>query len=234
VNIVEWTDLDELRNEVKARIQRFARLRSTHRVLAPSVMRLQADGDFTLGRTIREALSRLSKQTDELDELSDGDQFLFSSALENVDRELEEAAEHLLGCADEVGPAQLRSTLPRIMEQHAGEVLALLELMIEHREGIETRLPTVEYLITLLSTSERGGRRSIGRDPVTLSPMLEQLAIDLMSEGAPDTSGFELELFQASALESGDESMADVAVRMRGMKLELHRHVQHAYVQPDP
>jgi hypothetical protein len=184
-------------------------------------MRLQADGDFTLGRTIREALSRLSNQTDELEELSDGDRFLFTSALENVDRELEEAAKHLLGCADEVGPAQLRSTLPRLIEQHPGEVLALLELLLEVREGIEARLPTIEYLVTLLSTIERDGRRSIGRDPVTLSPILEQLALDIAEHAVVDTSAFELELFQASALESGDESMAEVAVRMRGMKLEL-------------
>ena len=217
----EFESADDVRTEIKLRIHRFAQLRSVHRVLAPSIIALQEADQAQLGRTLREALGRLSVQAKDLTELTDGDRFLFTSGLDGIDRELDGLGTYLLECASGVGPAQMRSTVPRIVEQHPGEVLALLDLLIADGDALEGRLATIEYLITLLSTSERDGRRSICHDPAMLTDDLRALTAEIGARAEVDTASFELDLFQASSLNPADASTGELAREMRRRKQEL-------------
>jgi hypothetical protein len=210
-----------IRSEVRKRVQLFARLRSARRVLAASMISLQDEDQPQLGRTLREALDSLSKQAASLDEPNDGDRLLFSSSLNGIDLELENSRRFLLDCADEVGPSKLRSTLPRVQQQHPGEVMALLELLLSDRDAILTRIPIIEYLITLLSTREHDGRRSISQDPAVLTSELKTVAVELERSGPIDTSQLELEFFQASSLDPSDASASEIAGKMRQRKQEL-------------
>jgi hypothetical protein len=197
---------DDLRREVHGRVRRFAQLRSVRRVLAPSVRELQKEAQSDLGRTLREALQRLSSQAANIDVPNEGDRFLFSSSLETIDHELDETAIKLLDYATHIDSAQLRATLPRVHERHPSDVVALLELLIEDREQILSRMPVIEYLVTLLATEERDGRRMISKDPATISPLLRSLAAERASQNVVDTQGFELELYEASGLDASDST----------------------------
>jgi len=150
---------------LEERLRRFATLRRAERALAPSILDLQMEHSEARTRAFREHLETVSQ-------LAGGpsSEETFRYALQDVDRTLDEHAERLRGLADGVTLSQLRATLPGIAERHPEEALALLHLWIEDEPGLAARVAPIEYLITLLATSEEAGRRRLSVDPARLSP----------------------------------------------------------------
>lgn len=133
---------------------------------------------------------------------------------------LRELATSLRATVDAVALASLRAALPAASAERRDDVLALLELVLEDETGLERRLELLDYLTTLLSTEERGGKRIVARDPSSLTPRLRELGERIASTTAVPLPAVEREFIEAAKrCESG--GFASVVGEMRARKAAL-------------
>jgi len=126
--------------------------------------------------------------TDALRELAQALRFVAEAALQHgsgrlppfcvptatlIDRSLAEFAKQVLDVFEQASLAQLRSTLPRVRGKYPEEVAALLDLCLDAPERIPRFWSAFEYLITLLSSEDRNGRREVTHDPVRLTDRMQ-------------------------------------------------------------
>jgi len=206
---------DAARPALRARIERFAALRAASRALPVSagafdqIVRWEAGADG-----IRRSLERLAEHQDEPETLAE----LLARDAGSLDDRLEGMASDILARLDEIDFPGLRAHLPRVVESHRREGLALLDVLLLERGDRGTRLGKIEYLVTLLATEVHDGRRTIAHDPVGLTPALRRLAMGASTRAAGDVA---IEIHQAASLDFDSEDPMRSLARLRMRKQEL-------------
>lgn len=163
-------DLDE--SSVVARVTRYSNLRGVERALLPSVrsrVRLPTThlGADLLGRL--QSLLESARRTDG-DDPDAARRARHDLAL--VDRTLDAFSRALVDLIGETSVGQLRSTLPPLLERSRGEVVALLDLCLDHFVPPDDGavLHKIDYMITLLSRQRIGRVSTLQCDPCSVSP----------------------------------------------------------------
>jgi hypothetical protein len=211
------------RSEVQLCLRRFASLRSAERALSSSITQLRDDAWQKRDQQLRQRLEELAQAWKTLDAAEVPD----LEVVEAVQNGFVEAAteitatgEELRRFTDDVQAAQLRSTLPAISQRYRKEVGALLDLLIEDTEGLVRRRATIEYIVTLLATSDESGTRKIAHDPVQLTPTMQALCERIEVECGDVSQEYELAFFEAANLDSEVDALSHVRV-LRDKKEEL-------------
>ena len=122
--------------------------------------------------------------------------------------------------------AQLRATLPERLTADRRGVLDLLDLIlgaeIHGLEGTRARIPTLDYLITLLCTG--GNPHAALQDPVTLTHRLHRLCERSDVDYDPRLPALEAEFYAAADLHEA-ELRNEVELRtLRRRKMELEKN----------
>jgi len=193
---------------------RFARLRSASRALPAAVSgKSGAAGREERASKLREGLAELAKR-----EASSSEDLVqaLDRATAEIGFQLDEMERDLLECMDALDLASLQGFVPRLVESHSHEILALLEVLLGQRGELLARLPKVEYLITMLSTVEVDGRRNFACDPVSLTPTLENFTVASLDPAQEEA--FVLELHQAAKLDSDSENFHTALRSLRAHK----------------
>ena len=197
---------------------RFARLRSASRALPATA------GDAREANAREKAAAGLRARLSELAEMEAPAKELAKTlkvANAQLDERLDAMEKDLLVRFDTLPFVSLRAAIPRAVESHRREVVALLEVLLGARQDLLERLPQVEYLITMLSTEEVEGRRNIVNDPASITPMLEDFVVEDVDPKEADAIA--MELYQAAALDSDAENFDEIlrAVRAKKQKVGL-------------
>ena len=195
---------DDQRAEIRARIQRFARIRSGHRALPMTASELE----FTAERdrateTLRNALQTIAGGASEA--LAGETKPGAGAVLTQADRTLDEMESDLLARMDRVSFADLRAEVPRAIARRREDVIALVDVLIADRDDLVHRLSKLEYLITVLATEEVDGERKVLHDPVRLTPSLESIANEQIP--SEESEAVAIELFQAACPQSGHDDL---------------------------
>jgi hypothetical protein len=209
--------------DVQRRLRRFASVRSAQRAITPSVAQLREDSAQTRGQKVRQQLEQLAAQWKALDatDSPDPDEIdAVCSGFDQVDIELSSISDELRLYTDGVHAVQLRSTLPEIARCHRREICGLLDLLIEDAEGLERRRATIEYVVTLLSTSDESGTRKIAYDPAKLTPAMQLLCEQTETECGAISEEYELAFFEAANVDAAVDVLARVR-ELRDKKEEL-------------
>ena len=202
-------------NALRELSERLQALRSAWGVLAPS----EPFADRSIVETGR-ALSQA------LTELAQGAPANQEAAIAAFDSRLEELEREMRDIALEVPVAQLRATLPEQLTTDRRGVLDLLDLIlgaeIRGLEGTRARIPTLDYVITLLCTG--GDPHAPFQDPVALTHRLHRLCEHAAIESDPGLAEIEAD-FNAAAERHGADLRNEVELRaMRRRKMELERN----------
>ena len=202
--------------DVRARVERFARARAARRAL-PDVAEILEDTEAREKRaeTLRRELGRLSALQSSPDVL----QAELARAGTSLDSALDALESDLFARIDRVDFPSLRAHLPRVVETQRREGIALLDVLLGDREGLPSRLGKVEYLVTLLSTEERDGRRQIVHDPVALTPTLARIGEEFSA--LTSASEIAVEIHQAASLDFDSTNPMRGLVRVRARKEAL-------------
>jgi hypothetical protein len=201
---------------LRKRMALFARLRSASRALPAATREIAAaEREELRASRLRETLSELAAREAPAKSLAAD----LNARLGDIDLELGEMQGAVLTRFDDIPFVSLRAAIPRSVETHRREVVALLEVLLAERETLVDRLPRVEYLITMLSTEESEGRRNIVHDPVTLTPVLEKFADDSLATAEADAIA--MELYQAAALDSDSENFHEILRSLRARKQNI-------------
>ncbi len=205
--------------EFKKRVDRFAALRAARRAMAaPLGVGGQDDPE---GDTIRRALDHLISQPT-------GDSERLVQELGGLDTVLARYARSLRASFADVSIAQLRATLPAVARDHSREVTALVELLVEDDAEVERNLSALDFLFTLLCFDEEFGRRSVARDPVSLSSRIRAACerhIDAVDE--TELARLELRFYGFAELEIGREDVEHQLAELREAKREMGCRLLH-------
>lgn len=211
------------RTEVQQHLHHFASLRSAERALSPSIAQLRDDAWQKRGQRLRQRLEELTRAWTAIDaaEMPNADEIeAVRSGFEEADAEMSAKGDELRRFTDDVPAVQLRSTLPAISQNYRKEVGALLDLLIDDFEGLERRRARIEYIVTLLATSEEWGTRKIAHDPVQLTPAMQSLCERIEADCGAISQEYELAFFEAANPDSSADSIAHVR-ELRDKKEEL-------------
>lgn len=198
---------------LRKRMALFARLRSANRALPAAASDLGAvERRENAASALRAKLSELAARESPAEVLAKD----LNDATPELDSQLQDMKQDLLERFDEIPFVSLRASIPRSVESHRPEVVALLEILLGERRALLERLPRVEYLITMLSTDEVDGRRNIVHDPVKLTPLLDNFSVDEIDSAEADAVA--MELYQAATLDSDSEQFHAVLRELRARK----------------
>ena len=197
--------------------ERFRTLRSAWGVLAPSGLSAKKRAVVETGRALSKALTELAQGPP-----STGD----DAAIAALNARLEEFEREMRDVALEVPVTQLRATLPERLAADRRGVLDLLDLLlgaeIRGLEGTGARIPTLDYLITLLCIG--ADPHAPLQDPVTLTPRLHQLCERSSVDYDPRLPELEAEFYAAAELHEADlrDEVEQRTLRRRKMELETN------------
>jgi hypothetical protein len=201
---------------VRSRVERFARVRSAARALPASAQDLAAaDENSNNAANLRTKLSQLVALEGTQEQISEA----LAEAQPEVDAELDAMAHELRTRVEQIDFAQLRATIPQFAELHRKEVVALLEVLLEEPDAIESLIPRIEYLITMLSTETQDGQRAVKHDPSALSPFLASFEGKMHS--SRDSGAVAIEFYEAATFGSDDPKPKFDIRRTRKRKAEL-------------
>lgn len=202
------------------RINRFSTLRAAERALKPSVRRRRELPSASVGRDLLVRLRHLlahtrGKRTREENAPP------AAAELARIDERLDLFSRQLRATADRSPMAQLRATLPSIAYEHPEEVAALLDLCLEGDASPATRLPLVDYLVTLLASDHGYTRKSLIRDPSEVSRQVAARCRRLANE--PEEVGLEIaQTFDRAIREVAElDNLEEIVQRMRVYKAKL-------------
>jgi hypothetical protein len=139
-----------------------------------------------------------------------------------VDTSLDRQAKKLREHFDSVSMLQLRATQPEMVAEHRRSVLGLLHLLLEDEAKIVSRIPSLEYLFTLLSTAiGEDGYRQLAHDPVSLTRTVEKFCNSQETKCSGDSHVSALEIHRAANELDAAPDLAELARIMRGRKREF-------------
>jgi hypothetical protein len=195
-------------------VERFRTLRSAWGVLAPSGLSAQKRAVVETGRALSKALTELAQGPPSTGE---------DAAIAALDARLEDFERDMRDVALEVPVTQLRATLPERLTADRRGVLDLLDLIlgaeIRGLEGTRARIPTLDYLITLLCTG--ADPQAPLQDPVTLTHRLHQLCERSSVVYDPRLPALEAEFYAAAELHEADLRNELELRTLRRRKIEL-------------
>lgn len=199
--------------ELRARFEHLRALQSAWSVLAPSGLSGEKLAISETGRALGEDLKSLSGDGTDPD----------GRALAALDSGLHELERAMRDVALKVPVPQLRSTLPDRVATDRRGVLDLLDLVlgaeIAGLDGTGERIPTFDYLITLLCIGGNPGAPL--QDPVTLTPRLHDLCQRSEVDYDPRLPELEAEFFAAADMHQA-EVREEIELRtLRRRKMEL-------------
>jgi len=210
--------------EVRRRAERFASLRAAQRALSRAVH----------PRELAEANQQARELVIQLQELSGRVQAssgaIDREAFVHIDGLLDQASQRLLGILDRIDIAALRSSVPPLLAEHPEDVRGLVDVLAEGELANDDDLRKLEYLVTMLCSEDRDGRRVLVREPADVSARLRLTAREL---GGPEESANERERRLGDAIAQLLRGSADVgAVRdeMREFKETMGRGLLHPRV----
>jgi len=199
---------------LRARLERLRALRSAWGVLAPSGLCGEKQAIAESGRALSKSLTELLQAAPSTGE---------PAAIAAFDARLEALEREMRDVALEVSVAQLRATLPERVAVDRRGVLDLMDLIlgaeIDRLEGTRARIPTLDYLITLLSTG--GDPNTPMQDPVTLTQRLHQLCERSAADCDPRLPELEAEFYAAAGLREADIRKEVELRTLRRRKMEL-------------
>ena len=209
-------DAPRRRSALHERVVRFRSLRSAWGALSLSALAVEKREIAALGRALNDALKRLVRKRS-----SDVD----AAALWQLDLRLDSFEREMRAIASSVPIAQLRSTLPAGVVRDRRGVLDLLDLMLgaelAELDGTTERIPWVDYLITLLCTSDPEKGDEYLHDPVTLTPLLHRLCQRADVDYDPRLPQIEAEFFSAADMYEADVRVDATMRSLARRKMEL-------------
>lgn len=200
--------------ELRGRVERFLALRSAWGVLVPSGLSDEKRDIAEAGRSLH---ARLRAHADRAEPLTDPE-------LAKLDGELGAFESAMRTVALSIPLELLRTTLPGVIDDDRRGVLDLLDLLLGAELGSFDRsghhIAAIDYVITLLCTTDPSRDATFLHDPVTLTPRLYGLCEQ--SDVAYDARlpAIEAEFFAAASLESAEERAEAVRALAR-RKVEL-------------
>jgi hypothetical protein len=212
--------------ELRKRIEQFASLQAAHRALARSVHPSKLAAVREQGRNLLIQLQGLSSRF----RAGGANEAGAGMTLEQIDLELSGQSARTLEILANIDLTQLRATIPLLAQQHPDEVGGLVDLLLTGDLEDDKILRTLEYLITMLSAEERGGRRVVVKKPSEVRPRLREAAEWLAASAGDECRVAEriLEDAVAQLLQQGE--IGDTRDRVRRYKEELGSKILHPQV----
>jgi hypothetical protein len=209
--------------EIHRLARRFASLRAAQRALSASAHPSELERAVEQGRELLILLQDLSiRAVSADDEPAPGEQSERDRAeLRQVDQKLDEISQRIRELLDDPQVWQLRADLPTLAAEHPEEVRGLIDAILEGEVGRDKSLRLLEYLVTLLCSENREGRRAMVRQPGEAAPQLRELAEALLDESDPECLVAE-QRFSAAALNlCQEQDVGETRDRIRRYKEEL-------------
>jgi len=205
---------------LRSLIEEFASLQAAHRALAHSVHPSALAPVKGQSRALLIQLQALSS-----DQKAQAASRPSHETLEQIRDGLKEQAERTLTVLKGIELAQLRASIPALAQQHPEEVCGLVDVLLTgDLEGDKT-LRTLEYLITMLSTEEKGGRRVVVREPSQVTTRLHEVGSQRLKGQESESVAAERFIEDAMLELLKDGELGEVRDRVRGFKEELGSNV---------
>jgi hypothetical protein len=210
--------------ELQVRLERFGSLQAAYRALARSVHPAELAPVREQGKSFLIQLQDLSARAETQPEL------LGEVAFQRIDQALNEQADRTRSILSGMEMSQLRATIPTLSSTHPGEVAGLVDVLLSGDLEDDKNLRTLEYLVTMLSAEERGGRRIVAKNPAKVTAQLKAVSQQKLREGATEALEAERMLETAASKVLQETEVGDTRDRMRDYKESLGSLVLHPRV----
>lgn len=211
-------------SQLQERLARFGSLQAAYRALARSVHPAELAPVREQSKSFLIQLQDLSARAETQPEL------LGSAAFQRIDHALDEQANRTRMILSAMEMSQLRATIPTLAATHPGEVGGLVDVLITGDIEDDKNLRILEYLITMLSAEERGGRRIVAKNPAKVTPQLRIVSQRKLQDGSTDALEAERMLETAASKVLQETEVGDTRDRMRDYKKALGSLVLHPRV----
>jgi hypothetical protein len=218
--------------EIHRRSRRFASLRAAQRALSGSAHPSELERGIEQGRELLIQIQALSIRAARADadpptrEQTERDQ----ADLRRVDQRLDEVSERIRGLLDDAQLSQLRADLSPLAAEHPEEIRGLIDAILEGDVARNKSLRILEYLVTLLCSENRQGRRTMVRQPDEVAPQLGELAERLLDVSDPECLVAEQRLSAATLDLCQEREVGAIRDRIRHYKAELGSRILHPRV----
>jgi hypothetical protein len=216
-------------SEIRKRVHRFASLRAAQRALNRSLHPSELALANQQGRQILIELQALSGRAEEADRSPRSERKKASGRddLHRVDLLLHDISLRTRELLESLEIYHLRSTAPLIAAQHPDEVRGLIDLLLEGDLEDDKTLRMLEYLITVLSSEERDGRRILVREPSEVSARLREIAQQQLAEDDAEYLVAEKTFDNTLRMAHADPDIGAIRDRIRRYKEGLGSRVLH-------
>jgi hypothetical protein len=207
-----------VREDMVARVKRFASLRAAQRSLSRATRPVEPS---ELDRSFADIRSRLTELSSALAgedlPLLEGE-IRKREALADIDARLGDLARELRGTISTISIAQLRATLPALCERHRDEVEALADLCLvdDPQHGVEWGL--VDYLVTLLASEAVDDFRRVRMDPTEVTARVREACAVAASEAGEESARLAAEFDSARSDLVRGAAISAVISCMRSVK----------------
>jgi hypothetical protein len=150
--------------------------------------------------------------------------------LEQIDQALAQQVHRTLEILSGIDLPQLRASIPLLSIQHPEEVRGIVDVILAGDIENDKSLRTLEYVVTILSTEDHGGRRVVVTDPWTVTPQLEEVANQRLTMADSDCLVAERVLENATLEALQDGEIGEVRDRVRRYKEDLGPDILHPQV----
>ena len=216
-------------SEIRKRVQRFASLRAAQRALNRSLHPSELALANQQGRQILIELQSLTNRAEgaERSPRSEPEKASDLDDLHRVDLLLHDISLRTRELLDGLEIYHLRSTAPLIAAQHPDEVRGLIDLLLEADLEDDKNLRMLEYLITVLSSEERDGRRILVREPIEVSARLREVGQRQVAAGDAEYLVAEKTFDTTLRMAHEDPDIGATRDRIRRYKESLGSRVLH-------
>ncbi len=216
---------------MQQRSKRFASLRAAQRALSSLTHPRELERSIEQGRELLVALQSLSNRaTEASDDANAGWTAGDRATLANADGLLDQLSTAIRAVLDEHPISQLRPALQLQASQHPGEILGVVEVMLEGDIESNKNLRLIEYLMTRLCSAVQDETTSVTRDPGDVAPNLARLAEALWGPDDAECAAAEVTIRGATAKVLRAESVGQVRDSIRDFKRNLRTRVLHPKV----
>jgi hypothetical protein len=215
--------------EIRKRVQRFASLRAAQRALNRSLHPSELALANQQGRQILIELQALSSRAEdaECSPRSEREKANDRDDLHRMDLLLHDISLRTRELLESLEISHLRSTASLIAAQHPDEIRGLIDLLLEGDLEDDKNLRTIEYLVTVLSSEERDGRRILVREPSEVSPQLREIAQRQLADGDAEYLVAEKTFDNTMSMAHDEPDVGATRDRIRRYKENLGSRVLH-------
>jgi hypothetical protein len=218
--------------EIQKRSSRFASLRGAQRALAELAHPAELEQMIEHGRRILLELQTLGIRATEASagsrsaEQATAD----STALEGVDRLLDDLSARTHEILDQKPISQLRMNLRERSAEHPDEIRGLIDVILEGDVERDKNLRFLEFLVTLLSSEERDTGRAVVREPSEVAPQIGAFAERRFDAEDPECAAGEQAISSATQKLFEAHAIGSTRDHIREYKKELGLRILHPRV----